>query len=81
MADDAADRRTPTRPIRVPLAMWEAYGRVCDRMGISRTEDLLNHMRRRIQEHGTEEDLSGLRTAEDELAERRSRRGGRPPKQ
>lgn len=80
MADDTPPRRTPTRPIRVPVAMWDAYGRVCDRLGVSRAEDLLNHMRARIREHGTAQDASDLAAAEDELAERRSRRGGRPPK-
>lgn len=75
-----APARTPTRPIRVPLAMWDAYGRVCSRLGINRTGDLLDHMRARIREHGDEQDLADLAAAEDELAARRSRKGGRPPK-
>ena len=70
--------RTPTRPIRVPVAMWDAYGRVCDRLGRDRSEDLLNHMRAQIEQHGDETDRADLATAEQELAVRRARRGGRP---
>jgi hypothetical protein len=70
--------RTPTTPIRVPRLMWAAYGRVCARLGRDRTEDLLAHMRRQIRRHGDEADLADLATAEDELRERRARKGGRP---
>lgn len=69
---------TPTTPIRVPRLMWAAYGRVCARLGRDRTEDLLAHMRRQVRRHGDEADLADLAAAETELAERRSRRGGRP---
>jgi hypothetical protein len=55
-----------------------AYGRVCARLGRDRTEDLLGHMRRQIKRHGDEPDLADLAAAEDELRERRSRKGGRP---
>lgn len=72
--------RTPTRPIRVPIPLWEAYGRVCGRLGTERTPDLLAHMRERIMEHGDERDRADLEAAEQELAERRGRKGGRPPK-
>jgi hypothetical protein len=72
--------RTPTTPIRVPRAMWAAYGRVCGRLGRDRTEDLLEHMRQQIRAHGDAADLAGLEAAEAELAERRSRKGGRPRK-
>ena len=72
--------RTPTTPIRVPRLMWAAYGRVCARLGRDRTEDLLAHMRRQIKRHGDEADLADLASADEELAERRSRKGGRPPK-
>lgn len=82
MADEqTAPARTPTRPIRVPIVTWEAYGRICARLGTDRTSDLLAHMRERIQEHGDEQDLADLEAGERELAERRSRKGGRPPKQ
>jgi len=70
--------RTPTTPIRVPRLKWAAYGRVCARLGRDRTEDLLAHMRRQIRRHGDEADLADLATAEDELRERRARKGGRP---
>jgi hypothetical protein len=70
--------RTPTTPIRVPRLMWAAYGRVCARLGKDRTEDLLAHMRRQIRRHGDEADLADLAAAEDELRERRARKGGRP---
>jgi hypothetical protein len=72
--------RTPTRPIRVPPAMWDAYGRVCARLGRDRTEDLLGRMRERIEQHGDERDREDLADADAELAERRARRGGRPRK-
>ena len=71
---------TPTTPIRVPRVMWAAYGRVCARLGKDRTEDLLAHMRRQIKRHGDETDLGDLAAAEEELRERRSRKGGRPRK-
>ena len=73
--------RTPTRPIRVPLTLWTAYGRVCESLGTERTPDLLDHMRARILEHGTDQDRADLAEAEHELQQRRSRKGGRPPKQ
>ena len=72
--------QTPTTPIRVPRLMWAAYGRVCARLGRDRTEDLLAHMRRQIKRHGDPADLADLAGAEAELAERRARKGGRPPK-
>ena len=73
--------QTPTTPIRVPRSMWAAYGRVCARLGRERTEDLLAHMRRQIRRHGDETDLADLAAAEDELRERRARKGGRPRSQ
>jgi hypothetical protein len=72
--------RTPTTPIRVPRAMWRAYGRVCARLGIDRTTDLLGHMRRQIEQHGDDADRADLAEADRELAERRARKGGRPRK-
>lgn len=72
---------TPTTPIRVPRSMWKAFGNVCARLGINRTESLLAHMRSEINRYGTEEDLELLAEAENELADRRSRKGGRPRKQ
>jgi len=75
-----ADRNTPTVGIRVPRPMWEAYDRICGRLGRDRTEDISDHIRSRIREHGDEQDLADLAAAEREIAERRSRKGGRPPK-
>ena len=66
--------------IRVPRKMWAAYGRVVARMGKDRTEALTAHMRKMIREFGDEADREDLAAAEAELLERRSRKGGRPPK-
>jgi hypothetical protein len=71
---------TPTTPIRVPRIMWAAYGRVCARLGRDRTEDLLAHMRRQIKRHGDAADIADLAAADEELRERRSRKGARPPR-
>jgi hypothetical protein len=75
-----ADRTTPATAIRVPRSMWAAYGRVCDRLGTGRSDDMLSHIRERIRDHGDASDLADLAAAEEELTERRSRKGGRPPK-
>lgn len=72
--------RTPPTAIRVPRPMWGAYGRVCDRLGIERSADVLEHIRRQIRTHGDRADLADLAAAEAELAERRARKGGRPRK-
>jgi hypothetical protein len=60
--------------------MWEAFDRICARLGRDRTEDITDHIRERIREHGDGQDLADLAAAEEELAKRRSRKGGRPPK-
>lgn len=73
---------TPTRPIRVPVVMWEAYGRVCKALGTDRTADIHERMAERIRQHGTEQDIADLEQGLRELAERRARmHTGRPPKQ
>ncbi len=64
--------------IRVPRPMWDAYGRVCARLGTDRTGDLLDRMREQIAGHGDEADLTDLIAADKELAGRRARKGGRP---
>lgn len=74
------DKATPTVGIRVPGKLWGAYGRVCERLGTSRAEDLIGHMGNRVRDHGDDADKADLTAAEEELAERRSRKGGRPPK-
>lgn len=73
-------RHTRTRPIRVPGPLWDAYGRICERLDTDRTNDLMDHMRARVYEHGDEQDRADLGRAEQELAERRARKGGRPAK-
>ncbi|MCP2336118.1 hypothetical protein [Actinomadura rupiterrae] len=75
-----SDDHTRVRQVRVPDGIWAAYGRVCSKLGVNRAGDLVDHMRARIREHGSEEDIADLDRAEEELAERRSRKGGRPPK-
>jgi len=60
--------------------MWQAYGRVSERLGLDRTEDLLAHIRDRITEHGDDDDRAALAAADAELAARRARKGGRPRK-
>lgn len=69
---------TPTVKIRVPPPLWRAYGRCCGRLGRDRTEDLLARMRQAIELIGDDRDRDDLAAAEAELAERRSRKGGRP---
>ncbi len=74
------DKHSRPRPVRMPDAMWDAYGRVCERLGTDRAGRTLDHIRADIRAHGDEQDLADLERAERELAERRSRKGGRPPK-
>ena len=64
---------TRARPVRVPQDLWDAYGALCERLGRNRTSDLLDHMRRMIKRHGTDEERALLARAEDELAKRRAR--------
>jgi hypothetical protein len=77
---DSTPAHTPGIHVRIPRALWDAYGRVCARKGRDRTEDLLVHIRRQIELLGDDQDRAALADAEQELAERRARRGGRPPK-
>jgi len=76
---DAAGHTYQSR-FRIPRIMWEAFGRVCQRRGLTRTERLLDVIRTDIANHGNERDRADLDAAERELVERRSRKGGRPPK-
>lgn len=77
---DATDHTFITR-FRIPKTMWNAYGRVTQRLGTDRTARLLDHVRNDIKAHGDEQDLTDLAAAEQELAERRARKGGRPRKE
>jgi len=60
--------------------MWAAFGRICERQGLTRAERLLDVIREDIANHGDAQDRADLEAAERELTERRSRKGGRPPK-
>lgn len=71
---------TPTRPIRVALPIWEAFGRVCARLGIDRSTYLNKAMEEAIRAHGDAKDLTDLEVGLQQLAERRARmHPGRPP--
>lgn len=82
MSDTAAQPpKTPTRPIRVPIVMWDAYGRVTRRLDTDRSARLLEHMAADIREHGDEQDIADLERGLQELAQRRARmHQGRPRK-
>src|SRR5690554_3227574 len=79
MSDPAAGH-TYRAHFRIPRIMWAVFGRVCERRGLTRTERLLAVIREDIATHGDAKDLADLEAAERELTERRSRKGGRPPK-
>lgn len=79
MADDK-DHTFSTR-FRIPRRMWDAYGRVAERLETDRTADLVDHVRAVIKDHGDARDLADLAAAEQELTERRARKGGRPKKE
>jgi hypothetical protein len=80
MAPDDKDHTFATR-FRIPRRMWDAYGTAAERMGVDRSADLVDHVRSFIKEHGNEQELTALAAAEQELAERRARKGGRPKKE
>lgn len=80
-AEDAENLHTPIRRFRAPDTLWDAYETVCKRvLSKERSEDLLDHIRAVIREHGNVDELAKLKLAEEELEERRSRKGGRPRK-
>jgi hypothetical protein len=55
---------------------------VCARVfSRERSEDLVDHIRSVIREHGNAAEIAALEKAEQEMAERRARKGGRPRKQ
>jgi hypothetical protein len=80
MAADTTDH-TFTTKFRIPRRLWDAYGRVTARLDTDRSADLLDHVRATVKEHGDEQDHADLEAAEQELAERRARKGGRPKKE
>lgn len=65
---------------RIPRRMWTAYGAVTERLGADRSNDLVDHVSATIREHGNAHEIAELEAAEQELTERRSRKGGRPAK-
>lgn len=71
---------TKVRQVRVPDATWNAYGAVCDRLGRTRSDDILEHIHQQVREHGAPEDIDLLAQGDAELADRRARKGGRPRK-
>ncbi|WP_431903597.1 hypothetical protein [Nonomuraea sp. bgisy101] len=78
-ASDAT--HTPVKKFRVPDLLWDAYETVCKReLGRDRSEDLVEHIRAVVREHGTAAELELLDQAEAELEARRARKGGRPRK-
>ncbi|RSN12841.1 hypothetical protein DMB42_11730 [Nonomuraea sp. WAC 01424] len=81
MSEDADSTHTPIRRFRAPDHLWEAYETVCKRVfSRERSEDIVEHMRTVIAEHGNAAELAKLELAEQELEERRARKGGRPRK-
>lgn len=66
---------------RIPRRMWDAYGTAATRQGVDRSADLVDHVRDFIRIHGNEQELAELVAAEQELSERRARKGGRPRKE
>lgn len=80
MTEPQADHTFITR-FRIPRRMWDAYGTVTERLGTDRSSDLVDHVRAAIRKHGTAQEIAELEAAEQELAERRSRKGGRPGKE
>lgn len=80
MAADQTDH-TFTTKFRIPRRLWDAYGRVTTRLDTDRSADLLDYVRAMVEEHGDEQDRADLAAAEQELAERRARKGGRPKKE
>lgn len=77
---EATDHTFITR-FRIPRPMWDAYGTAATRQGVDRSADLVDHVRDFIRKHGNEQELAALEAAEQELTERRARKGGRPKKE
>lgn len=79
MAADDKDH-TFTTKFRIPRRLWDAYGTAAQRQGTDRSADLVDHARAYVREHGNDHERAELAAAEEELAARRARKGGRPPK-
>ncbi|MFC4516397.1 MULTISPECIES: hypothetical protein [Streptomyces] len=74
---DSRDRAISLK-FRTSPAWWDAHSRVAGRQGADRVADLLDHVRSVINERGDRQDLDALAASEQEVAERRARKGGLP---
>jgi len=79
MSPDDKDHTFATR-FRIPRRMWDAYGTAAARAGVDRSTDLVDHVRSFIEQHGNDHERAELAAADEELAARRARKGGRPPR-
>lgn len=61
--------------------LWDTYRRMCQRRGSDWATEIFEHIREDFQAHGDAQDLAALAAGEQELAERRARKGGRPKKE
>jgi hypothetical protein len=68
------ENETPVQRFRVPVAAWNAFGRVCTERGVRRARRLFDLMWGDIRRYGTEEDRAAFAAADRELRQRRSRR-------
>lgn len=80
MAADDKDHTFSTR-FRIPKVIWDAYGPLTDRLGTDRSARLMDHIRADFKAHGDAHELAALEAGEQELTERRARKGGRPKKE
>ena len=60
--------------------MWDTYRQITKRIGSDWATEIYNHIRASVNAHGNEHERTELAAAEQELAERRARKGGRPKK-
>lgn len=79
MGADDKDHTFITK-FRIPRRLWDAYGTAAQRQGTDRSADLVDHARAYVREHGNDHERAELAAAEEELAARRARKGGRPAK-
>lgn len=78
-----ANRRWESEAARyVELSlMWDTFRKITQRQGTDWETELHDHVRDFLKQHGNEHELAEFAAAEQELAERRARRGGRPRKE
>jgi hypothetical protein len=75
-----SETRRPQVNARVPGPWLDAWGRICDRLGVTRTSEILDLVRATIEEHGDAADLADLAAGQAEAERLRARnRIGRPP--